>query len=296
MINWSNVPLIVSFTYVFLFITALFLWLPKVYKIPFWTVSLMTCLGFGMWGGTINLTAFILILIFGFSAYGLQKDKWAISLRTFFALSLWILGTGAVEHILPGFSNLLVLNKIQISPDAIPFTLYLNFDKVVLGILILGLLHERILAPADWGKVIKMAAAPTILIVAIVLILSYAVNFVHFDPKIPSALWVFALNNLFFVCLAEEAFYRGFIQKYLTTALPKSKHTASVALFIAAALFGLSHHKGGVQYVILATIAGIGYGWIYLKTKRIEASILAHFSLNILHFLFFTYPALSPLR
>ena len=38
---------------------------------------------------------------------------------------------------------------------------------------------------------------------------------------------------------------------------------------------------------------GLGYGWVYLRTERIEASILTHFLLNCIHFVFFTYPALA---
>lgn len=32
------------------------------------------------------------------------------------------------------------------------------------------------------------------------------------------------------------------------------------ALLIAAILFGLAHYAGGTKYVILATVAGMGYG------------------------------------
>jgi len=42
---------------------------------------------------------------------------------------------------------------------------------------------------------------------------------------------------------------------------------------------------------VLATIAGIGYGGIYWRTNRIEASIFAHFLVNTTHILCFTYPA-----
>lgn len=45
--------------------------------------------------------------------------------------------------------------------------------------------------------------------------------------------------------------------------------------------------------MLLAFVAGMGYGWIYYRAKRIEASILTHFTLNFLHILFFTYPALT---
>ncbi len=45
--------------------------------------------------------------------------------------------------------------------------------------------------------------------------------------------------------------------------------------------------------IVLATIAGVGYGWMFWRTNRIEASILAHFLVNTTHILCFTYPALS---
>ena len=64
-------------------------------------------------------------------------------------------------------------------------------------------------------------------------------------------------------------------------------------LSVAAGLFGLVHAGGGPTYVVLATLAGVGYGWVFLRTGRIEASILTHFALNAVHFLGFTYPALA---
>ena len=36
-----------------------------------------------------------------------------------------------------------------------------------------------------------------------------------------------------------------------------------------------------------------GYGAVYLRTGRIEASILVHFMLNVVHIFFFSYPALD---
>ncbi|WP_373665542.1 type II CAAX prenyl endopeptidase Rce1 family protein [Sporomusa silvacetica] len=49
----------------------------------------------------------------------------------------------------------------------------------------------------------------------------------------------------------------------------------------------------GISYSIWGTVAGLGYGWIYQHTNQIESSILAHFSLNLIHFLLFTYPAIA---
>ena len=45
--------------------------------------------------------------------------------------------------------------------------------------------------------------------------------------------------------------------------------------------------------MLVATLAGIGYGWIYAETRSIGSAILAHAGLNTLHLLLFTYPALA---
>ena len=42
--------------------------------------------------------------------------------------------------------------------------------------------------------------------------------------------------------------------------------------------------------ILFAGTAGLFYGYTYQKTKRIEASMLVHFCLNMVHFLMFTYP------
>ena len=47
------------------------------------------------------------------------------------------------------------------------------------------------------------------------------------------------------------------------------------------------------MYVGLAAAAGVGYGWIYSSTRSIAAATLAHAGLNTVHFLFFSYPALT---
>lgn len=121
--------------------------------------------------------------------------------------------------------------------------------------------------------------------------LSIAFEYIKFAPKIPQNLWIWVINNLFFTCVAEEGLFRGFFQESLSQL--KYKYSGNIAILIPAVFFGVMHYSGGLKYVILATIAGVSYGWIYKVTKRIEASILAHFLLNLTHILFFTYPAIN---
>jgi membrane protease YdiL (CAAX protease family) len=42
---------------------------------------------------------------------------------------------------------------------------------------------------------------------------------------------------------------------------------------------------------VLASAAGIGYGWIYLSTRSLAAATLAHAGLNTIHLLLVSYPA-----
>jgi hypothetical protein len=123
--------------------------------------------------------------------------------------------------------------------------------------------------------------------------LSLASGYVRFDPKFPRESWLWITVNLCFTCVAEEALFRGFIQAQLARLWGNVVRGGWYALLVSAVLFGLAHAAGGPAYVTLATIAGVGYGWAYLRTGRIEASILTHFAVNATHFFGFTYPALQ---
>ena len=48
-------------------------------------------------------------------------------------------------------------------------------------------------------------------------------------------------------------------------------------------LFGLTHLAGGPLYVLVASAAGVGYGWIYASTRSIGLAIVAHAGLNAVH-------------
>lgn len=283
-------------TYTFLYFAVVLLWLPSFKKIPLWSAALFISIAFGLVSQRINFIGLVFILILACATLCLNNKKIPIVVRVLSAIVLFILGLGlglAGVHLLPGFQNLRVLNNVYISSNGIPFSLYLNFDKTVVGIFILGILHQRIATKAQWREMFKVMLPRALLVIFSVAILSFAFKFVCFDPKFSQSLPIWAVTNLFFVCLAEEGFFRGFIQKYLCLTLRRVSYGNTIAIILSSILFGLSHFMGGMRYVILATIAGIGYGWIYWRTQRIEAPILTHFSLNLVHFLFFTYPALA---
>ncbi|MDW8395297.1 MAG: type II CAAX endopeptidase family protein [Anaerolineae bacterium] len=83
-----------------------------------------------------------------------------------------------------------------------------------------------------------------------------------------------------FVALPEEILFRGVLLRYLhsTLAVP-----AAPALLLSAVIFGAAHlnNPPGVGwYFVLATLAGIAYGWIFLSTGKVTLSALVHTSVN----------------
>lgn len=225
------------------------------------------------------------------SLYFAQKIKhpgfrWALH-GVFILLSIMLM-----SHVVPGFNNIKLIDAIKFSEDSLPFTMYLNFDKPFVGLFILLALGFGTLS-FDVTQILKTTLVSLLSCVILLISVSLSIGYIQYDFKIPDETWIWALNNLFLVCTAEELFFRRYVQEGLSEVFSKYKWGSIVSLISAALFFGLIHFKGGVGYVLLSTVAGLFYGYAYAKTGRVEAAILTHFGVNIIHFTFFTYPALS---
>ena len=192
-------------------------------------------------------------------------------------------------HKLPGFNNLLVFDKFRFSPDAAPFTMYLNLDKPFIGFILFTFFGSIWYGHRPDAKtLVKAITLPLVVISALCLGTALLLHFVSWEPRLPAKAWLWALNNLLLVAVCEEAFFRGYLQGIIGKQVFKGK-SQYIPLFITALLFGLAHTTGGPALMLLAFIAGIGYGWAYYK-GGILAAILTHFLFNAMHFFLFTYP------
>ena len=212
-----------------------------------------------------------------------------VFLLVFCALALWI-GIASPQ----GFPRVPFVDSVRLSLDATVWSMGLGFTKVVTGIFILGILHqERVRSWRELADVLKRVAPVFLVTVTAVMVCALALGYVRFDPKWTPLFLVWAPANLFFTCLAEEAFFRGILQREISALGSNRKLAANSAVIVVALLFGLTHIGGGWKYAFLAALGGVGYGWAYLRTQRIEAAMAVHFALNATHFLLFTYPALE---
>lgn len=252
-------------------------------------IGLGIALSAGLYEGILDvLGASIMILFAGLTHLYFNKKLNKPHYRIPLFLSVLGLMGALTLHLLPGFHNARVIDGLRLSDQSTPFTMYLNFDKTSVALIFFALsplfILEKPMSIRTLGTTLLILCA----CVLTVFIPSYAFGYVAFDPKLPSVLGLWAVNNLFFVCVAEEIMFRGLIQRTLSSFL-KSPY---LSILLSSLLFGLAHFKGGMGLVGLGTLAGLFYGYAYHRTQSLLPAVLVHFGLNLVHFIFFSYPTL----
>ena len=188
-------------------------------------------------------------------------------------------------HLVPGFNNLRVLDRVQAGPASVPFTLYLNLDKplIFFGLL---LAWPALLGPG--GTVQWRRLALLLVPLAALLIAAWQLGALKPEVGLPGWWWLFALNNLLFTCVAEEALFRGFLQQGIAA------HSRRwLGVLVASLLFGAAHLASGPLLVLFAALAGACYGLAFLLSGRLGVAIAIHFLFNFAHLALFTYPLAS---
>lgn len=285
----------ISLSFIFLTLAIIILWPAQAGKTSLiqysWLLLLLISILFGLNDGTLEPLA--LLPVIAFTALVVPFHQTSGVVRLIFASAIVALALALGLHILPGFHNPVVISDVRLANDSLPYTLQLNYDKALAGLFLLWLSRPLLQKPGNILLMIKQSAPIAMLTIGLVIALSLLLDYIRLDMKLPTFFYYWLWANLFFTCVAEEALFRGFLQQQISLGLINIRHGAFAALISCAVLFGLAHAGGGMIYVILATVAGVGYGAVFLRTGRIEASILLHFMLNTVHILFFSYPALQ---
>jgi membrane protease YdiL (CAAX protease family) len=271
--------------------------LPSKMRVPPWCLVFFAALCEGFRSGCLQWPSLLPLAGLGLLCYFHRRSSKtgtaSPSTRSIADASVVVIAVALALHLFPGFDNPRLLSDVHVSVDAPPFTQYLNFDKGAAGLLLLAAYCRRFSSLAQVRLAAGRIAMITLIACGAVIGLALVMGYVRPDLKFPSFAFAFLATNLFFTVVAEEALFRGLLQRRMAVVLRRFPASSWLPAALSGAIFGLAHFSGGLPLVVLATVAGCGYGVVYARTRRIEASIFAHFAVNAVQFIGFTYPHLA---
>jgi membrane protease YdiL (CAAX protease family) len=293
----AGVGAAVWIVYVLLALSIATAWAPATrvgaWRIAAWAPPYLAAVAAALIIGVITpVGVLVLAVLVGLGMLCVRLPRERAGLRAALQVVLGLLMLPLALHLLPGFNNPKLLDAVLVSEAAPPFTQYLNFDKGSAGLILLAFLNPLASTAQHWREALRIAALvglPTVIATAAAGLL---LGYFALDPKVPPQIAGLVLAQLFFICAAEEAFFRGFVQERLHrawSASPPALATGAPAV-IATALFAAVHAAGGWQLVLLAFVSGAGAAIAYARTRTVEAPILIHFAVNATHLFVFTYP------
>lgn len=245
------------------------------------------CAG-GIVSGLIDdLGATWLALLFGLT-WWLRQDRvgWpAGAALGGFGLLAVLAGFG----VLPGLEKMSALGPEVIKEGSAPFTRNVSPGLVAITLLLLAL-HPLSRSWSEAGRSIRTGVLVGLATSVPVLLTGWAMGGLAWQPEFPVAnvMAIWLLGQVLTLTM-EEGFFRGFLMRWLARVLP-----VWAAIGISGVLFGLAHFAGGAAWIVAASIAGVGYGLAYyLAGQRLEGSMAAHLTVNLLHIGLWSYPNLQ---
>lgn len=184
---------------------------------------------------------------------------------------------------------------IQLSLYDRPFDLVFSLERILLLVLSLVSVSKLYGLQVDCRSISKKILTTFIAILLGTTVLvgpAILTRHVKFEPKLPEITLVWSFHNLVFVCVIEELLFRNYIFEGFNKFFRERKGSMFYPLVISAVLFGLYHFRSGPILAALAAIAGVVYAFAY-KRGGLIAAVVSHFGVNLVHFLFFSYPALQ---
>jgi membrane protease YdiL (CAAX protease family) len=268
-------------------------WLPpslgRIIRVPIWAVLFGLSAALGLYYGIVEPGGVVYLAGLGAFCYLTQRPAIPVYARVLAGLTVVAMVAALFLHSIPFFNNPLVFDAVSFGDRSAPYTQYWNFDKAAAGLILLAFFGDIGRSGHGWRVLIWRGYGIAIVTVGLTVMLAWLFGYIAPELTIEPVYFAWAWANLFFTCVAEEMLFRGFAQKHLAALNANNAYKLAIVVFVGI-LFGLAHFAGGITYVILASVAGIGYGYVYHVTGRIESAILTHFLLNSVHFLFFTYP------
>jgi membrane protease YdiL (CAAX protease family) len=199
------------------------------------------------------------------TVYAPLSERWKRQIR----YGGMLLGLLAGFHLVPGIHSVPLYSRWWESGSNL-LAFDLSIDKAYAGLL-LALIAAQFHPQKHSLRfvwVIPLAIGGLILLT---MLLGHPIN-----PTLPKYAAAFFFVNFAVTCFAEELFFRGVLQRELMLYLAPIP-----SIVIAALLFGLVHASRGWDFVLLASLAGLLYGFVYRRTGYLSLAVLTHFVVNV---------------
>ena len=215
---------------------------------------------------------------------GLSVGDRAVDFAVYLAIPSLILATGQAKRgelpwrELAAAASLGAGVKYHLLPT-LPVPTPGGYDASRLVGLVAGLYFFLVAGPLDgvgyrWSITRRDAGTAVLVFLvyaAIALPIGFGSGFITWNPRAAApSLLLQPLIIYLVTAVPEEFLFRGLIQNLLSRWL-----SVPVGLAIASVVFGLSHLPDP-RYALLATIAGLAYGFVYLRTGKVTASAITH--------------------
>ena len=215
---------------------------------------------------------------------GLSVGDRALDFAVYLAIPSLILATGQAKpgHLpwreLAAAASLGAGVKYHLLPT-LPVPAPGGYDASRLVGLVAGLYFFLVARPLDgvgyrWSLTRRDAGTAVVVFLiyaAVALPVGFGTRFITWNPRAASPVLLLQPLIIYLVtAVPEEFLFRGLIQNLLSRWL-----NVPLGLAIASVIFGLSHLPDP-RYAVLATIAGIAYGYVYVRTGKVTASAITH--------------------
>lgn len=168
---------------------------------------LLSCV-LALYFGVIEREFFVFVIGVAILLVLYQRFGWLEGIAVLVCFALFF-------HMIAGFDNPKILDHVFVSGQSRAFSLYYNFDKALIPFILFALIGSSLFVMQGVHK-IKVWQLWVLLFSPVVLLYVAALlGALKFEFHIPSWTLYFLLGNLFFVCLVEEALFRGYLQQRL---------------------------------------------------------------------------------
>lgn len=189
-----------------------------------------------------------------------------------------------------GFSYWNTISVEQLHENGKPYQQFVNLGKFFGALIIFTwVMHGRAKADFINAFTLRNLAIAISSALAVLLVAAWILK-LDIITKFSQVTLVFLVINLAVTCFSEESFYRLVVQRPSENAFANKRVGTIVGVLIASAFFALTHFSNQPKILAVMAIAGTLYATTYALTRSVSATIVTHFSVNALHFIFLTYP------